>query len=538
MIRTRVKRSPVWAYFDEGPSSASTVTCKLCDGKLARQSGTTNLFNHLKSHHNDKYLEVVGAKPPCSGDASKTAAGIKPVSTSFSSELKRPCDKNRAGVITDCILDWIVDSIRPLSIVSDKGLVHLMQVCEPSYSVPSRTYLTSLLDKRHKSCKQELIELLKSAGTAGVSLTTDGWSSSATQSFVTHTVHFINPEWELVSGVLETGLFQGSHTGVNLAEFSDRVVSDFGISGGTVVGICHDEAANMVAAARILCDNNDWTSHVCMAHRFQTVTRHALDLQNLSTLLARSRRLVGQFKHSCLATEALSNKQAQLDPSKQPLRLIQDVATRWNSSFYMLRCLLELRVAVTAVICDAKLTPKRGDRELLLKDSQWKLAEELTSLLEPFEVATTVISSQSYVTLSLLMPVVSHLYETVSTAATESSSATCRTVASILKSELKRKFPDTFQSHPASLPILCAALDPRFHHLAFLDGDKAAATKQAITDLLHQHKPDSGTGVETIEPSAKKPKPSGGLSRLLGPPARALSSSTDMKTAIDREVEL
>ena len=147
MIRTRVKRSPVWAYFDEGPSSASTVTCKLCDGKLARQSGTTNLFNHLKSHHNDKYLEVVGAKPPCSGDASKTGAGTKPVSTFFSSELMRPCDKNRAGVITDCILDWIVDSIRPLSIGSDKGFVHLMQVCEPSYSVASRTYLTSLLDK-------------------------------------------------------------------------------------------------------------------------------------------------------------------------------------------------------------------------------------------------------------------------------------------------------------------------------------------------------------------------------------------------------
>ena len=86
-------------------------------------------------HHNDKYLEVVGAKPPCSGDAIKTAAGTKPVSTFFSSKLKRPCDKNRAGVITDCILDWIVDSIRPLSIVSDNGFVHLMQVCEPSYLI-------------------------------------------------------------------------------------------------------------------------------------------------------------------------------------------------------------------------------------------------------------------------------------------------------------------------------------------------------------------------------------------------------------------
>lgn len=47
--------------------------------------------------------------------------------------------------------------------------------------------------------------------------------------------------------------------------------------------------------------------------------------------------LVRHFKHSCSATEALSNKQLQLNPSKQAVRVIQDVATHRNSSHYVLR---------------------------------------------------------------------------------------------------------------------------------------------------------------------------------------------------------
>ena len=50
-------------------------------GKLTRQSGTMNLFNHLKTRHKLQYLEVVGGKQ--GEDASKPAAGTKSVSTFF-----------------------------------------------------------------------------------------------------------------------------------------------------------------------------------------------------------------------------------------------------------------------------------------------------------------------------------------------------------------------------------------------------------------------------------------------------------------------
>ena len=116
-----------------------------------------------------------------------------------------PCSPARAGQITDLILDWIVDSTRPLSIVTDKGLVQLLAFLEPVYTVPSPTHFASLLHQRHHKAKAELTDLLAREGSAGIALTTDAWTSSATQSYATHTVHFIDREWSLVSALLTVG---------------------------------------------------------------------------------------------------------------------------------------------------------------------------------------------------------------------------------------------------------------------------------------------------------------------------------------------
>lgn len=235
----------------------------------------------------------------------------------------------------DMIVDWIIDSTRPLSIVSDQGLIELVKFLEPGYSMPSRTHITHLVEKHHKLGRNQMKSLLQCESSASVALTSDSRSSSATQSYVTHIVNFINTRLELVSGVLETGSFCGSHTASSLAGFSEDVSSGFALKPAQIVGMYHDEAANMVAAGRLFRDNCDWHSQVCMAHGLQTVFRHALDMKEVSVLLARSRRLVAHFKQSCLANEALTEKQKQLEPSKQSLKVVQDVSTRWNSSNYM-----------------------------------------------------------------------------------------------------------------------------------------------------------------------------------------------------------
>lgn len=545
---TRQKRSPVWAYFDDlGPKAK----CTLCRREYARQTGTTNLFNHLKAVHEDEYAKVAGSEPTIvkderTGDV-RTSAGTKPLGSFFHSA--RPCSAQRADTITQLLLDWVIGSTRPLTIVEDVGLSLLLKFIEPGYTLPSRTHFTRLLEKRHAKGREELKALLSSDATGGVSLTTDGWTSSSTQSYVTHTAHFLTAEWDVVSAVLETGRFSGSHTGQALSKYTAEVVEQFQVHAHQISCITHDEAANQVAAARMLTEKFGWPSNVCMAHMMQTAIRHALDSCHvIRRLLACARKLVGHFKHSSLATEALDKKQVQLqsgcDERKPPVHVVQDVSTRWNSTYYMVRRLLLLRIPLTAVLCDPQLTRKADDRLLMLSDNQWNLAEELKNILAEYEMATTIVSGQRYVTLSLLLPVISHLNEVTSSAATTSTVAAARRFAAKLSAELMSKFPIQ-NLDLKSVQVLSAVVDPRFHDLKFLEGKQCDRIRQVLKDMLNdqrkkeddegEKKAESGSVVEAATPPKLKKESS--LSRLLMQKSSAVTVSQPSKAAADQEFQ-
>ena len=57
---------------------------------------------------------------------------------------------------------------------------------------------------------------------------------------------------------------------------------------------------------------------------------------------------MGHFKHSVLACEELRKRQTQMElPEHKP---IQDCDTRWNSTYYMLKRLVEMWWPVSAVL--------------------------------------------------------------------------------------------------------------------------------------------------------------------------------------------
>ena len=89
---------------------------------------------------------------------------------------------------------------------------------------------------------------------------------------------------------------------------------------------------------------------------------------------------MAHFCHSNLETEALLQKQHQMD--MQALKLIQDVTTRWNSSFYMLQRLLKLRLPLMAVLTGS--SQKKDVWKLLLSDTEWNLAE-IVEILQPLK---------------------------------------------------------------------------------------------------------------------------------------------------------
>ena len=80
-------------------------------------------------------------------------------------------------------------------------------------------------------------------------------------------------------------------------------------------------------------------------------------------------------------------------PHKRSLKLIKDICTRWNSTFYMLqRCVL-LQKHITHVLAENKYA------HLVPSPEQWLAAEKLCALLNPFQMATDFLQGEKYPTL-------------------------------------------------------------------------------------------------------------------------------------------
>ena len=157
--------------------------------------------------------------------------------------------------------------------------------------------------------------------------------------------------------------------------------------------IVRDSGSNFVAGLR----NAALPNFSCMAHTLQLVICDGcLAQKDVSDLLAVGRRIVSFYKHSNVAYKTLQKLQEQLKLPEH--RLIQDVPTRWNSSFYMLQHLLEQQVALTAANAELNVPAE-------LRNSQWTLADKVVKLLQIFEEATREVCG-NYSSAALVIPIV------------------------------------------------------------------------------------------------------------------------------------
>ncbi|KAJ3602935.1 hypothetical protein NHX12_030679 [Muraenolepis orangiensis] len=197
------------------------------------------------------------------------------------------------------------------------------------------------------------------------------------------TAQWIDADFQLRNVILHSQEFPGSHTAAALATAFENMFQTWNIPKEKVHVILRDNARNMVKAMK----DAGWQSLGCMAHTLQlAVHEGVLSQRSISDIAAIGRRIVGHFKHSPLAYSRLQN--VQKDLSQTPKRLQQDVATRWNSTYYMLKSLHEQKRALGAYVADFDLPD-------IFSASQWGLIENMLSLLEPFEELMQKISKAS-----------------------------------------------------------------------------------------------------------------------------------------------
>lgn len=295
-------KSAVWKDFGfykrDGELDKTTAICKLCHAAIRYTGSTTNLSTHLKRRHN------MPQSPATSASSAPATPSREPrIPQFFHSPLAN--SSARAKSITDALSFFLCKSIQPYSITANEGFRHLLEVLEPRYSIPDRkVFADRIVPALYEKVKVDVVDSMSRA--QRVSITVDGWTSCATDSYITITAHYVNDEWDLQSHVLQTRVFNDSHTGVNLAALLQDVLREWNITEKNPA-LVTDNARNMLVAGA----GAEITPHVrCVAHTLNLASQKALKMDRVSELLVKVRKVVTYFHKSPQAAEVLREIQS------------------------------------------------------------------------------------------------------------------------------------------------------------------------------------------------------------------------------------
>ena len=153
-----------------------------------------------------------------------------------------------------------------------------------------------------------------------------------------------------------------------------------------------DNGTNIVCALEQL----GWHNIRCFAHTLQPAVLKAVDLPDVSKALARCRNLVSHFNRSAKSTNLFKKKQTNL--KHKSLCLIQEVATRWNSSYYMAERILSQQQPICATLIELR----KG--EMIPTDNEFKTLECFVKVTKLFVDITEALGAEKWVTISTLIP--------------------------------------------------------------------------------------------------------------------------------------
>lgn len=355
---------------------------------------------------------------------------------------------------------------QPLRIVEDKGFRELVTKPNPLYVVLSRKILASkLIPEVYQNEVDKLKEKLSSVDHVGV--TTDLWTSDSTNHYITVTVHFIQNA-ELHASALQTSEVKGSQTGSQIALELMEIFNKWEIN-QKVVTVVSDNGANVKSAIN---DHLHKHHHPCVAHTLNLSVKDGLSQNDeFSVILQKCRHIVGHFKHSALAVEKLSKMQQQINTPQ--LKVKQDIATRWNSTYIMLHRLIDIKVPIAAVMSSLPGAPQ------MLSADEWLAIEDCVPVLKPFDLMTTVLSGEKYVTLSSIIPLVRGLQYSV-------NKVNCVTdIGNKLKSDLLTIITRRLGSYERDkISAKATLLDPRYKKQAFGLRDNADNAEKWVLEEL------------------------------------------------------
>lgn len=289
--------------------------------------------------------------------------------------------------------------------------IHLAGVMEKWFSVriPPRRLFPSFLASVQHVWSQQMERFFGEIDY--FALTTDGWTSLNNKPFYSTSIHFLSKEFQPLCFCLGVSEMEDRSDAVSISKVilsqltpvHNKMIENGNISPDTscasmvhqkCVGLVADGASVMAAAA----SNLDVRYHHCFAHIIQLMLKDFVLSCNLAgAVVGVASKIVRSFNRSTLLTKGNNGR-----------RLVSYSQTRFNSYLLMVRSVLEAHDNLVEMshknMCKPELSQAIADFSKMKT-----LAKVLVIVLSKWEVVTTYLGGEKYVSSSLKLRIYDYL---------------------------------------------------------------------------------------------------------------------------------
>ena len=502
--------SIIWKYFgfeadDKGkPRKTDRPICRLYQTEVSAKDGNTaNLYSHLKSKHGEEYLQIQKERP-------NVCKPNRPSSQPSLSEMWKktqmiPSNSREHKDITKSITYCLAKDMLPISTVDKPGFKAMVYRFNPRYQLPSRNFFSRVAIPALSSELKSDIEQHMTRGLDFFSGTTDLWTSTAGDPYLSFTCHFIDCSWELQSFCLCTQYLPEDHTAANIQEALSDTLKCWKLDVSKLVGITTDSGANVKAACRLL----KWQRLTCFGHNLNLAVEKGLDDLRVQRVLRKCKSVVATFSRSWKKQRDLAVSQEQKGLPQHKLKL--NVVTHWGSSYEMVERMIEQMEAVRIVLASDRQTS-----HLIPLWQDCDVLDSISTALKSLKEMTDALSGEKCVTVSAVLPLLKHITSKILVEKDDDTNLT-KEIKQRIKADLELRYADQDLIH---LLEIASFLDPRFK-LEYVEGEESLL-KEIEERMLQISEGDcvddtfndqSGELSVADEPPAKKSK---GLSSILG----------------------
>ncbi|XP_014298152.1 zinc finger BED domain-containing protein 4-like [Microplitis demolitor] len=367
---------------------------------------------------------------------------------------------------------------KPFLVVEGKGFIQLMKEVVPLYKIRSRETLKKRIDETYEAMSEVFKKYIKEA--EHYCITYDIWTETMqNKSLVGVTIHFLENS-KLTSGSLGVFELLDKHTAEYVQKRLTDIFQQWNISIDKVTAVVTDNDSMVMKVNKDMFGEKKIIP--CFSHTVNLVVMNSLDKSKVaSTIISKEREIVKFIKRSVNASDELRKKQRENETKEgQIKKLILDVRTRWNSTYYMLERFMDLvSIIGTILLC-------RSDAPPMITSSEVGCLREIIQLLQPFERLTKEICRQNYITVSKVIPLISCVRGML-----EKYSPSFESTLS-LKAEIEKEVSKRFDKlEQCSSLAIATALDPRFKLIHFKD----AAAKGKVINYMNNYLTNNLTNI-------------------------------------------